>query len=612
MGSSELGFRKFLSAIIPDLAEATKRFPLEVLISAGLTAFLIFDIYEYLNLKDGEIFRISFALVSAFLWTLAVNLRAEKYKLGIYFSVALLLPGYAIIALLHSFPFLFEFNFALFLPALLLLVGLLPYIGKESEDQAFWLFNHRLWIGATLAIIGALAFSGGLSVVVKTVEALFTKEFPDTVHFNIWTIGMGFVLPLAWLSFIPSDLEEKVHIGRQKEFTSSAVGVIVKFILIPLLFLHTLILLAYTVKIGMDGYLPNDRIGILVLSYGLIGAVTILFAYPTHNSGGPLTKYFWRYWFAMSIIPVGLLSVAVFLRIYQYGFTSNRYIAWMMVLWLAVFAILFTIRREKRNLRLMTGVLAVFLLLASFGPWGARGIGARHQTAILEDILLKNNMLDNRQIKHVSANDSKKISPSDLRQIKSIIWYLQSQDNLNRLQPLFSDSKDSPFPLSEDKSRYTNANKVFSFLGIKKITKKLEGEYIEYYASTGPFSTPVKDYAVIAGPIEVALDKKAKKTDIRLGELKQKPLYASFSAKEIIIRSNGNRLSTTSIVDLMQNASVKLNRKKTKKQDSHGILFHKILGQKVPTAFMVERLSGKMRDNKVEDYSMRLWILVGE
>lgn len=620
MGSSELGFRKFLSAIIPDLAEATKRFPLEVLISACLTAFLVFDVYEYLNLKDIEVFRFSFALVSAFLWTLAVNLRAEKYKLGSLFSMALILPGYAIIALLHSFPFQFEFSFALFLPALLLLVGLLPYIGRENGDQAFWLFNHRLWIGATLAIIGAVIFSGGLSIVVKTIEALFTREFPDTVHFDIWTIGMGFVFPLAWLSFIPTDLNEKVHIGVQQDFTSSAVGVLVKFILIPLLFLHTLILLAYTIKIGMDGNLPNGRIGVLVLSYGLIGAVTILFAYPTHNSGGPLTRYFWRYWFAMSVIPVGLLAVAIFLRIDQYGFTSNRYVAWMVVLWLAVFAILFTIRREQRNLRLMVGVLAVFLLLAAFGPWGARGVGARHQTVLLEQVLHKNKMLDKGQVRYISDKDSQGISEADLRQIKSIIWYLQGQDNLNRLEPLFQNSKDHPFPLSDDASRYANAKKLFKFIGIQKIARKLEGEYIEYYADRKPLTTPVKDYSVIAGPIEISQEKQAKATKIKLGELNKKPLFASFSAKEIIIRHNGNKLTSASMADLMKNASdvikrnnlKKLSKTLRKKDAGQTILFHKIANSEKPAAFMVERLTGKMRGNKVEDYSIKLWILVGE
>ena len=72
--------------------------------------------------------------------------------------------------------------------------------------------------------------------------------------------------------------------------------------------------------------LPKGRLGPLVLGYGAVGTLSVLMAYPIRNHGGPLVKALWRHWFWLTLVPVGLLFMAAYQRIAQYGWTEERYL----------------------------------------------------------------------------------------------------------------------------------------------------------------------------------------------------------------------------------------------------------------------------------------------
>jgi hypothetical protein len=56
--------------------------------------------------------------------------------------------------------------------ALILVVGLSGHLGRSERTPSFWLFNHRLWLAAALALIGACLFGGGLSIIIETLNFL--------------------------------------------------------------------------------------------------------------------------------------------------------------------------------------------------------------------------------------------------------------------------------------------------------------------------------------------------------------------------------------------------------------------------------------------------------
>jgi hypothetical protein len=255
------------------------------------------------------------------------------------------------------------------LSSLFLLVGLAAYCSAPVSMASFWLFNRRLWIAQLLAFLAAVLLAGGVSGVLWTIEYLFGLQVPGWLHGKVWIIALGLVAPLNWLSLIPERFDQPVTEGEQTEFTSRAVALQVKFALVPLLLVYAVILHAYAVKILLDGSLPKGRLGWMVLTYGALVAITALLAFPTRSQGGPLVRFFWRAWPWLLPAPVALLFIAVGERIHQYGLTEGRYLSLMAGLWLAALAASQgLVQAERRDLRLIPGLLAMLLGVASFGP----------------------------------------------------------------------------------------------------------------------------------------------------------------------------------------------------------------------------------------------------
>lgn len=96
--------------------------------------------------------------------------------------VLLWLAGTAIIALLFWLAWDLWLNQYLFLAGLLLFLALAGQLGRGERNATFWLFNHRLWLGAALALIAAVLFGAGLSIIVETLQLLFGIELPSRYH----------------------------------------------------------------------------------------------------------------------------------------------------------------------------------------------------------------------------------------------------------------------------------------------------------------------------------------------------------------------------------------------------------------------------------------------
>jgi hypothetical protein len=136
---------------LPDVSAAVSRFPLAVLIDALLTAY---------KLGHGEVGdvenRVLGALAGSFLWVVAVDFYVENQKRSFPVRIALWLGGILVIAILFRFAWDIWFSSPLLLGSLLLLVGLAGHLGRGESNATFWLFNHRLWLGALLALVAAV------------------------------------------------------------------------------------------------------------------------------------------------------------------------------------------------------------------------------------------------------------------------------------------------------------------------------------------------------------------------------------------------------------------------------------------------------------------------
>ena len=480
---------------LPDISAALSRFPLAVLIAALLTAYKL----AHGDVGDVEK-RVLGALAGSFLWVVAVDFYVENQKRSFSVRIALWLGGILVIAILFRFAWDIWFSPPLLLGSLLLLVGLAGHLGRGESNATFWLFNHRLWLGALLAFVAAGLFGAGLSIIHGTLNMLFGLHLPAKWHEYIWTISLGLVAPVSFLALAPRSFTDPITAREESEFTMRAIAALVKFVLVPLLLVYTAILYAYAIKIVLAWELPKGTLGAMMVGYLLVGAATLLVGYPSRENGGPLVSVFWRYWVWLAALPVVLLFIAVWRRISDYGVTDQRYLMVLIGVWALLLAGFRIIRGSDFDLRLVPGVLALLLAAASFGPGGAVGFSVMSQKSELASILSEKGMLvDGKVVRQAEGSAGAGLVGADAARVRGIEWYLNTHRSLSLLAPWFEGQPNDPF--AAGKKPEETARELLVALGLRPDIGNGSGAIYFTHYSDVPATLSLAKSGTVVGPI---------------------------------------------------------------------------------------------------------------
>jgi hypothetical protein len=405
---------------------------------------------------------------SAFVWTFAAGLFGESrsWKAGLLAAFVGLITiafthdaGLAVRYLLHDpsepvataslEPLVLREGGGLdllsrrFLTAGLLLMPLLaPFTHLPDELGAFWQFAHRLVVACLVGAVGAALAYGGLWAILATIRLLFLVDVPDRIILaKAGVIAIFGIAPMIWLGLTPREFQDPPRRGEGKEFTSKAVALLVKFILIPVGSCLSVILGVYTVKVIADGGFATARLGYRGLLYGSGIVLVALMAYPGREDS-PIVRAFWRAWPWLLAPPTVLALFAIKVRIVEYGWSQSRYLAFLTGIWLAFIMITTISPRLRGDIRLIPGLLAALLLFSSFGPWGAADVIGRSQADRLLALFERNGVVENGAW---TAKSVPQWAQSDRTAIGSGLHELEVTNELWRLQPLFQEASDSPF-----------------------------------------------------------------------------------------------------------------------------------------------------------------------
>jgi hypothetical protein len=322
--------------------------------------------------------------------------------------------------------------------ALLPLFG--PYAGWRAEPAAFWQFAHKLGAGFLAALAGAGLAFGGFAAIIETAKLLFGATFPPALYAKAADLAIYFSIPIILLTLAPSNFSELPKRGAAREFTSQAVALLVKYILIPVASVLSLMLAVYIALVLIEGRFETARFGFRGLVYGSGIILTALLSYPEREDSR-LVRLFWRIWPWLLVAPSVLFFPALWVRIGEYGWTPFRYLAFIAGVWMALTAILAV--RFRSNLRFIPGLLALLLILAAFGPWGASQVTGRSQAGRLEALFAERGLLASgrwQEGKPVPAWKWK-----EQQQIRTALFDLSISGELERLKPWFQGSANDPF-----------------------------------------------------------------------------------------------------------------------------------------------------------------------
>lgn len=310
--------------------------------------------------------RMLVGLVIAAYLSVIITLAREGQKLSKLIFVQIILA--AIIAVLFWFSKELRLNLAMPVGAVLLLLGNAVLWKKPRDDLHLWDFTHKIWTGAGFAFLGSIIFFLGVMAIQEALKSLFGLNIRDLTEHLLLPIGLGLLAPLYWLSTVPRVDEPYDELIDNPGFVSKAVAFLGTWLLSPLTLIYAVILLAYGVKILISGSLPKGEIAQLTTPFLLIGTLTWLVLEPPFIKEKALAKLFRKVWFPISIPAAIMLAIAVFVRVGEYGYTPERVLLMLIVIWSLGLGLWFALGpKDKRDIRIIPGFGATLLLIGTLG-----------------------------------------------------------------------------------------------------------------------------------------------------------------------------------------------------------------------------------------------------
>ena len=308
---------------------------------------------------------------------------AHEIALGIHAALVIVAPGRDEI---FTGAFLFWF-----FPTVLfthLLVALVPFVFRKDRPQAFWFTNQALFLGFAQSAVFSFILYAGISGILGALVALFDFSLDEKVFLTVLAWVAIPVQTFIFLANAPDPYQSEESWPEPPRVLWN----LLRFIVWPLMAIYAAILLAYGVKIILEGTLPRGVVTGLVGAFGSVGylVVSLSRAYQPARS--------WSTWFQRILaVLLILLWVALGQRIADYGFTELRVLGFYLGLFLTVVTVYFLVR-PNAGIRVVPAVLALLALSITVGPFKASSWAFRSQYARFERIAAANGFVKDGKI----------------------------------------------------------------------------------------------------------------------------------------------------------------------------------------------------------------------
>lgn len=412
------------------------RFPfvLTVAVIAAGAALLAVDVPN-----DDEVIEVVFTALLGLSLLLAVALTAERRALPANMRTVLSVLALAVLAGLYLWARRWpeEMMVTRYLQAAVafhLLAAVLPFAGAGSL-RGFWQYNRIMFIRFLLATLYAAVLFAGLAIAMAAIDQLFDVNINGDWYLRLWIVLAFIFHPWFFLAGLPADLDA---LDQLDEYPG-ALKVFAQFVLVPLVTVYLLILTAYLVRVIVTTSWPSGWIGYLVSSVAAAGTLALLLVHPIREREDARWVDTYGRWFFVALLPsIGMLFMAIGLRLNQYGFTERRYFLLVLAIWLTGIALFYGIT-GSRDIRWIPITLCIVALLTFTGPWSAYAVSRRSQSDRLEDLLTRNGILGNGDLR--PARDT--VPREDAREVSATVRYLLTMHgpkSLARVHPALADT----------------------------------------------------------------------------------------------------------------------------------------------------------------------------
>ncbi|WP_462413565.1 DUF4153 domain-containing protein [Neobacillus sp. Marseille-QA0830] len=412
-----------LTQRLSGLYKAVARFPLTTLF---LLAAAIVNANNIGSGKDVSKFLLTCvvgAMLSAVAQTVFERFFAKwSSRLSLMTIVVLLTAGYYLI--LMNAPKLgmeIDIKTAVALFALLISFIWVPVIKSPINfNQSFMISFKSLFV--------SLFFSGvifaGVSMILFAFDQLITtidqNAFPHAANL-VFTL----FAPMYFLSLIPvyhgnNHSEEVEKASSSPKFLT----ILISYIVIPLIAVFTLILVAYIVKNIGGKFWTDNLLEPMLVSY----SITVILVYILASEIDNKFTLLFRRVFPKLLVPIVSFQIASsIISVTESGITHTRYFVILFGIFAVITGILLSVIPVRKN-GLIAPILLVFALVSILPPVDAFTVSRISQSRMLEQVLVKNDMLKDNQ---VVPKDS--IPDQDKKKITNAVQYLNMMNYTKKL-----------------------------------------------------------------------------------------------------------------------------------------------------------------------------------
>ncbi len=433
-----------LNKIAKNFALTVKRFPIPLVVAFLTCLFVFISLHGIKKGSEWErqyvFVKLSLECISGISLFIAFDFFAESKSITFSKRLGLALLGFSILGL-HYYSItpgmfdaesIFISRFLLFAVCFHLLISFVPFY-HHSEIRYFWQYNYFLFKNVCQSLLFSFTLFIGLSSSLWAVGKLFGFHFSDNYYIDIAAIVLILFNVIYFLINIPQDFNSFKEINP----FSNWIRVFVQYILLPITGIYLLILYIYLAKILLTHHLPNGWVCIPILIFSSLGILAYLLIYPIRNEAkNKLIFLFAKYFFYLLFPLLTLLFISIVQRIMLYGITEDRYLVFILGIWLLILAV-YIITSIKDNIIIIPVSLFCLLALSAIGPWGMFQLSVQNQFSRLETTLKRNHLLVNNKLQVM--NSTNKITDKDAASIRSILWYLNKRGEMGRIHTWLGD-----------------------------------------------------------------------------------------------------------------------------------------------------------------------------
>jgi hypothetical protein len=376
-----------------------------------------------INLDDKNLtLTIWYLFNAAFLSAAMKLLREEKHGIVLEIVLQLALLGFWIYAC-RTVTGDYDEAFVLAMASISVLVFIACFINsfyRDRNDVPLVNFTIRMVVVLLASGIVTLAFMLAIFLIMSALHILFKVNVTDYAFFMTAVISWGLLFPTLLLEYVPEGEAKHDYSTDLGKFISG----VAKWLILPITAVYMLILYVYAIKILVTWTLPNGWVSIPITVCFALCLLLLFLLYPEAYSENekPLFREV-RRWLPVALLPLLILmSVGIFKRIDDYGFTVKRLYLLLFNLWCygTCFGLVFS--RGKR-LWWIPATFALGFLLSSVGPWNFSTLTEQSAESVadeqvIEDQVMMDDSLNGRielSEKDIKLNETKDSVTFDVR-----------------------------------------------------------------------------------------------------------------------------------------------------------------------------------------------------